>query len=586
MKPEVLDALLTARALFDTARRQCVVRDRHTASAGLIVLQDAVELVLYSCLIEKGVDEGKAVESFSFDQLIGELKSAGLPVIKSGTLKAMNKQRVLIKHYAQLAEPAAVRQYYEASLLASDALLVAVIGKPLQHIVVADAISPPPLKAHIEEATRCIEDRRYLEAMIATRKALFLAVEADYDIGEWSEYDPTHLLPRPVFGKQKAPLYTRNKSWIQSNVTDPIDYVQLDHERVSVEMMELGIDPAEFFNVWRLTPDVYRVSDDVWAVKTEAKDETAATEDNARYCLDVVVSVVLSQQLRKDITRVPLHRGWRARLLRAQAVLKRASLDSEPQGVILAVGDFCEARYRVSGLDGQSEFVRVHPVQWKAPPEFFSGYIPLDSCELELRQFDEPLTKAETEFGRQQERAAIAEADTLALRMDLMRMGARENLLVGSARSRLITSLKPFAGQGAEVRFGLSIYGTVQGVVEPAGPDVLGLAGSLIKVLQEAQWGLPIAPTISSLQFPPGMTVQISPTASLSTVKAADALVKSLQNVPFEVQGPFPTELSANPRIRTTRLFTPDVPGGPATEKPLPPQTDETIVLVVLAHPK
>ncbi len=204
----------------------------------------------------------------------------------------------------------------------------------------------------------------------------------------------------------------------------------------------------------------------------------------------------------------------------------------------------------------------------------------------QLRKFDEALTEAKTELGRQQERAAKAEADALSLRMELLRQGARENLLVGGARSQLVALLRPLAGQRAEVRFGLSAFGVVQDVVEPAGPDVLGLASSLIKVLQEAQWMLPIVPTVSALQGPPGITVVISPKASQPTVKAADLLVKSMRGVPFEIQGPIPTELSANPRIHTTRVFTPDVPGGPATEKPLLPQTDETIVLVVLAHPK
>ncbi len=42
VRSEVLNALLTARTLFDRARRQCAVRDCHIASAGLIVLQDAL----------------------------------------------------------------------------------------------------------------------------------------------------------------------------------------------------------------------------------------------------------------------------------------------------------------------------------------------------------------------------------------------------------------------------------------------------------------------------------------------------------------------------------------------------------------
>src|SRR5436305_1194227 len=77
MKSEVLNGLLTAKTLFDAARRLCMVRDRHMASAGLILLQDAVELVLYACLIERGIDETKSIESFTFDQLIGELRSMG-----------------------------------------------------------------------------------------------------------------------------------------------------------------------------------------------------------------------------------------------------------------------------------------------------------------------------------------------------------------------------------------------------------------------------------------------------------------------------------------------------------------------------
>jgi hypothetical protein len=385
MKSEVLNALLTARTLFDTARRQCMVRDRHIASAGLIVVQDAVELVLYACLIEKGVDEAKAVESFTFDQLIGELKHIGLAVIKSGTLKAMNKQRVLIKHHAQLAEPAAVQQYYEASLLATDSLLTEVIGKPLSQVVLADAISKPELEALINEATMHIEHRRYVDALIATRKALFLAVEVDYDIRNWENHDPSQGANLLLGVGNKAPYYTRDRAWIQKHVSNPLDYVQLDHERIRIEMMELGIDPAEFFNVWRLTPKVYRLSTELWAVETEPRTEAAATENNTRYCLDVVVSILLNLQLRKSLVRSPDYRSWKVRLLRSHPVLKRAAMDAEPQGVILAEGDSCIGLHLVSGFDGKEQFVRVFSLETEGKRHFFEGYLPLEACELEVQ---------------------------------------------------------------------------------------------------------------------------------------------------------------------------------------------------------
>jgi len=394
MKSEVLNALLTARALFDVARRQCAVRDRHIASAGLVVLQDGVELVFYACLIEIGVDESKAVESFTFDQLIGELKRAGLVVAKSGTLKAMNKQRVLIKHHAQLAEPAAVQHYFDASLLATDGLLTKVIGKPLQQVVLADAITKTELRILVTEATAHIEERRYMDALITTRKVLFLALEADYDIARWKDYDSAqpatkfeHLLVN------KAPYYTRNKQWIKDHVRNPLDYLQLDLKGVEAEMIGLGLDPEEFLNVWRLTPQVYPVSDNAWSIKMEPRNQSSATEETARYCLDVVISILLRQQLRKSLSRFPEYRSWKVRLLRSQAVLKRASLDSEHAGVMLEEGAVCNSLFQVTGFDGIREFVYVFSFERGGEPHFFEGYIPIEACELEVKLPLHPLTK-------------------------------------------------------------------------------------------------------------------------------------------------------------------------------------------------
>lgn len=71
MKVEVLQTLLTAKVLLNKAQELCLVKDKYTASSGLIILQNALKLILLAALIEKGVDEKKALESFSFDQLIG-----------------------------------------------------------------------------------------------------------------------------------------------------------------------------------------------------------------------------------------------------------------------------------------------------------------------------------------------------------------------------------------------------------------------------------------------------------------------------------------------------------------------------------
>jgi hypothetical protein len=378
----VLNALLTARTLFDSARTHCFVRDRHNASAGLVILQDAVELVFYACLIELGVDEAKTIERLGFDELLGELKRVGIAVPKSGTLKAMNKQRVLVKHHAQLAEPAAVANFYESAMLAVDAVLKDAIGKSLHLVVIADAISDLELKGYIADASAEIERREYFDAMVTIRKALFLSVEREYDVREWKDKEPNS--PFLLFLLSKAPFYARNKAWIQENVKDPVAYIQLDHAQVRSDMIELGIDPEEFFNVWRLTPAVYQLENGSWAVKTEARTVNGATEDNARYCLDVVLAILVSQQSRRSLRRWSAYRSWRARLLRRQALLSRASPDAEPQAVILESGDVCSALYQVSDFSGQNQFVYVFRVQQSEAPGLIQGYIPLEACELEL----------------------------------------------------------------------------------------------------------------------------------------------------------------------------------------------------------
>jgi hypothetical protein len=77
MKSSTLHSLITARTLHDEARRLIAAGDRHMSSAGLILLQDALEIVFLAMLVEQDVDEQKALESKSFDELIGEWRIQG-----------------------------------------------------------------------------------------------------------------------------------------------------------------------------------------------------------------------------------------------------------------------------------------------------------------------------------------------------------------------------------------------------------------------------------------------------------------------------------------------------------------------------
>jgi hypothetical protein len=310
MRELTIHSLVVARTLLEQAAPLCSSDDRYLASTGLIVLQDALEAVLYALLLERGIDEEKNLERKNFDELIGELKAAGVAVPRSGTLKALNKQRVLVKHYAQLAEPAMVRSYYAASQEAIEKMTTGVIGQSLRDLFIADLLSDGESKALLKAAEQAIKEQRYLGALIETRKAIFVEFEQEYSIYDWRDYDKKEqegLLASAFRGGWRAASWTKNKHWIEQNVKVPTDYIQIDFQNWRLQAMELGIHTVELHNLRRLTPDVFRTDRKAdWSVTYDASFPASnATESNARYCLDRAVSTVLKKQQHAQAYREP-----------------------------------------------------------------------------------------------------------------------------------------------------------------------------------------------------------------------------------------------------------------------------------------
>jgi flagellar biosynthesis regulator FlbT len=291
MKETTVNSLIVARTLFEQAAGLCASDDRHLASAGLVILQDVLELAFYALLIELGVDEAKNLESKSFDELVGELKKAGVPVPKSGTLKALNKQRVLTKHYAQLAEPATVRGYFDVAAEALASVVATVTGEPLSEIYMADLLGADETREFLKRAETLIASGEYFEALTAIRKAIFIEFEADYSVYGWRDYEGGEgPLGLGSFsrGGWKAPFWTQRKDWIQKYVRDPLDYIQIDYDHWRLDATEWGINTAELQSIRNLTPSVFRPDEHTdWSIKYDAALPTrGATHANAKYCLD------------------------------------------------------------------------------------------------------------------------------------------------------------------------------------------------------------------------------------------------------------------------------------------------------------
>ncbi|MDC5170456.1 hypothetical protein NRA36_17945, partial [Acinetobacter baumannii] len=180
MKPSTLNTLMVAKSIYSETKSLVNSGNKHACTAGIILLQDFVELVVLAVLDETDIDEQRSLESKSFDELLGELKKRQIPVIKSGTIKALNKQRVISKHYGQLAEPASVMNYFVVAIQFVDTLLTNVIGAKLNEIFLTDILTDGNVKDQIREAIEFAEHGKFLDALIGLRKAFFIAYEYQY----------------------------------------------------------------------------------------------------------------------------------------------------------------------------------------------------------------------------------------------------------------------------------------------------------------------------------------------------------------------------------------------------------------------
>lgn len=350
-------------------------------------------------MIEKGADEQRSFEKISFDELIGEVRKLDIDVKKSGTLKALNKQRVIVKHYGQLAEPTTVRHYFSVSQSVIDDVLQQVFGRTLHELLLYDILKSDEVREHLRRAEEGIASSRFFDALLEIRKAIFLEIEEDYSIVRWK--DVSHddkssqgLLAALRLGGWKAPYWCSNKEWIDKNVKDPFDYIQIDHERMRIDLLEWGFSTQDFWNLWRLTPSVFRESKEApWFIKGDVQLLiNAATEENARYCLDRAYSLILRKQEHSDLSRQLRYDGLdriNIRLKTDQPLFEKASTASKVLGN-LESGKIFTVRTFVPGLSEAVKFASIH-VTTGEPQVFYSGYVLYNSstCEL-IDQEDKP----------------------------------------------------------------------------------------------------------------------------------------------------------------------------------------------------
>jgi hypothetical protein len=302
MKPEAFNGLLTAKTLFDSAERFCRSTNEHVTTAGVVMLQDAVELFFLACVLEHASDgEDLKLEKAGFPELMAALRARGIKIPRSGTLIAMNKARVVGKHYGQPCAPSAAAGYLDAARAAVETAVREVFSISISGIFSASLLKDGIGKSYLLAAQEAFDRGDFGTALMQVRQALFVEFESDYFVGDYR--GPLGTVPTRGY---KAPLHARNQEWALSRA-DPLDLLIIDYERLRFDLLELGISVQEFYNVRNRTPVMVELTSGDW--RTGLLDmftPYVPDREKAEYCIDRTVSFVYKKQSHADSLRFDL----------------------------------------------------------------------------------------------------------------------------------------------------------------------------------------------------------------------------------------------------------------------------------------
>ncbi|CAE6692418.1 hypothetical protein [Paraburkholderia nemoris] len=358
MKPEAFHSLLTAKSLFTNAERSCQSSNTHTTSAGVVMLQDAVELFFLACALERSPDtEDLKLEKLTFDQLMAKLRELNVRVAKSGTMSAMNRTRVVVKHYGQACAPAAAATYLQAARTAIDVAVQDVFGLPLNGIFMTALVTECRGKWYLDEAVRLFEAGDYMNCLSRTRQALFVEFEEDYFVGDWAVV-PDVEWQRYSYRGQKAPAYARDPSWVKGR-TDPTQMTVLDMERLRFDMLEIGASVQDFLNVRNKTPELLEMSrGGQWLIGlNDFAVPFQATKEAAEYCIDQTVMLVIKKQVHASslvFDRAPEGKMYQRTII-VPAPVRTFASHSAPVESTLPIGTQLIYFGSTSPIDGQGE---------------------------------------------------------------------------------------------------------------------------------------------------------------------------------------------------------------------------------------
>lgn len=239
-----------------------------------------------------------------------------------------------------------------------DEVSASLLGVSFSTVSAIDLLEDGEPKQILLEAKAALEKGDHESCVIGCRKAVFLAVENNYDIAAYKDREPKGLFAWYT----RAPFYARNKEYIDKNVHDPTDFIVLDHSRLDQDLLKQGVDNTAFWNVWRLTPEVYRTENGQWIVKRDLdKLDARFLSDNVDYIFSATVDILLAIHTTRRATKRSKPGQYYLELAQENVpVYEKADTNSKVVGTTPPGMTRIDTDFHILGFEGDGPYWHVY----------------------------------------------------------------------------------------------------------------------------------------------------------------------------------------------------------------------------------
>jgi hypothetical protein len=374
----VIKRLTLSRHLFEMALRNARQQQEAADAAAVNLLQDAVEIFFLAAFDFLNIAVAQRTE---FNQYLDKLSDAvggDLPFRRR--LMEINRVRVHSKHEGIPPNRKEVDGYIADGRKFLEQICEKVLHVDYWTISLVALLDEGEPKQFLQAAENAFKEGKYVECLVECRKAFFVSFESAYDTQKDLRADGGIL-----FGSQ-APYYARDKDYIKKNVKEHFDYIVLDHKNIDSDLMKEGIDNTAFWNVWRLTPQVYRYQkEDPWIIQHHpAKQAAEGLSERAAHVLSSMTSMLLTRQDSRRMAKYINNSSYFDLKVKAgTTIYLKADKNGDKAGVLPPGVEVIGADYATQGLNDEEIYWSAFYFAKGPPMIMLSGYVLQDDLIFE-----------------------------------------------------------------------------------------------------------------------------------------------------------------------------------------------------------